>query len=76
MLINYMYADVFDGFSMFFGKYNQGLLVDVGLGLKSRQFIKQDILRDEMIIQDEDQEVSEMYFLMQGNVGIGFYQFN
>jgi hypothetical protein len=36
MLIDYLYADVFDGFKMFFGKYNKVLLVDVALGLKSR----------------------------------------
>jgi hypothetical protein len=41
--------------------------------LKPRKFEAND---DEKLIYDEEDEVSEMYLILEGTVGIGYYLFS
>ena len=47
-------------------------MYDVAFGLKPRSFSEKD---DECVIYDEEEEVLEMYFILNGTVGIGFHTY-
>ena len=47
-------------------------LYDVAFGLKPRHFSEKE---DENVIYDEEEEVLEMYFITQGQVGIGYHMY-
>lgn len=48
-------------------------MYDISFGLKPRKF---DANEDDKLIYDEEDEVSEMYFIIEGTVGIGYYIFS
>ena len=45
-------------------------MYDISFGLKPRKF---DTSEEERLILDEEDDVSEMYFITEGIVGIGYY---
>lgn len=75
-MIHYLFDDVFYKFRFFFNynKYKDSkFLYDISFGLKPRRFYPHE---DEKVIYDEEDEVSEMYFIIEGCVGIGYYLFS
>ena len=74
VLVNhYLFDDIFYRFRLFFGNSNQKdtkFLYDISFGLRPRQYGSSE---QERVILDEENEVNEMYFIMEGIVGIGFY---
>ncbi|CDW72458.1 cation channel family protein [Stylonychia lemnae] len=76
IMIHYLFDDIFYKFRFFFNsqKYKDSkFLYDISFGLKPRKFETND---DEKLIYDEEDEVSEMYFIQEGTVGIGYYLFS
>jgi potassium voltage-gated channel Eag-related subfamily H protein 8 len=76
IMITYLFEDVFDKFRFFFNtqKYKDSkFLYDISFGIKPRCFSHETSQR---LIYDEEDEVSEMYFIMGGTVGIGYYLFS
>ena len=71
LLIHYLYDDVFYNFRTFFqpSPADSKFLYTVAFGLKPRKFFAR---KDENIIYEEEEEVSEMYFIINGDVGIGY----
>jgi potassium voltage-gated channel Eag-related subfamily H protein 8 len=69
----YLFDDIFFTFRLFFN-YNENkdssFIYDIAFGLRPR---KHDASEEEKLILDEEDEVSEMYFIMEGIVGIGYY---
>jgi hypothetical protein len=68
VIVKYLFADIFVAY-MGFDKIaikNIPLLHDFAFGLMPRQFISNGYLEDDLIIQDQDEEVSEMYFILEG----------
>lgn len=71
-----MYADIFHGFKRFFNDdimAQKEFLNILALGLMPRKFDKYDNL--DKIILEENQEVSEMYFIKEGIVGVAINAF-
>lgn len=67
-MIHYLFDDIFYKFRFFFNsqKYKDSkFLYDISFGLKPRKFEPSD---DEKLIYDEEDEVSEMYFIQEGTV--------
>jgi hypothetical protein len=74
VIIYYLFDDVFYNFSSFFNPdlYRESkFLYDVAFGLSPRFFSSET--EGENIIFDEEEEVFEMYFVMKGQVGLGFH---
>jgi len=73
ILINYLFDDIIFKFRNFFNT-NENLqskfLYDVCFGLKPQKF---DQTNSDNLIVDEENEVTDMYFIVEGNVGIGYY---
>jgi len=71
LLIHYLYDDIFYNFRTFFqpSPADSKFLYTVAFGLKPRKFFAK---KDENIIYEEEEEVSEMYFIINGDVGIGY----
>ena len=68
----YLFQDLFMQFRRFFkvGTPNEMyFLYDIAFGFMPRQFLPSD---DDKIIYDEEQEVYEMYFIVEGIIGIAF----
>jgi len=75
ILIHFLFDDVFYKFRFFFNSQkhqDSKFLYDVAFGLKPRKF---DPSEDDRLIYDEEDEVSEMYFVQEGTIGIGYYLF-
>ena len=74
IMLNYLFDDVICRFRPFFADCNEttdaNFLYDICFGLKPAKF---DAIDDEKLILDEEDEVSDMYFIMEGCVGIGYY---
>lgn len=73
IMVQYLYDDVFYKFKNFFKTSKNSetkFLYDVSFNLKPRQFFAEP---KKCIIYDEEDEVPEMYFILKGSVGIGFY---
>ncbi len=71
-MIHYLFDDIFYKFRFFFNsqKYKDSkFLYDISFGLKPRKFEAND---DEKLIYDEEDEVSEMYFIQEGTVSYSF----
>ena len=69
-MIHYLFDDIFHNFRFFFNtqKYKDSkFLYDISFGLKPRRFEAND---DEKLIYDEEDEVSEMYFIQEGTVSV------
>jgi len=74
IMVHYLFDDVFYQFRLFFDtqkNWDSKFLYDIAFGFKPRNFIAS---RDTRLIYDEEEVVSEMYFIMKGEVGIGFYR--
>lgn len=68
----YLFQDVFLKFRRFFKvdtPDEMNFLYDVAFGFLPRHFLPND---DDRIIYDEEQDVSEMYFIEEGIIGIAF----
>jgi hypothetical protein len=73
ILINYLFDDIIFKFRNFFNtneNLQSKLLYDVCFGLKPQKF---DQTNSDNLIVDEENEVTDMYFIVEGNVGIGYY---
>ena len=63
-MIHYLFDDIFYKFRFFFNSQkhkDSKFLYDISFGLKPRK-------EDEKLIYDEEDEVSEMYFIQEGTV--------
>ena len=72
MISQYLFKDLFKAFHRFFEAdsiQNKELLSDISYGFLPRSFTATD---DDKIIYDENQEISELYFILEGFIGIGF----
>ena len=70
----YLFEDIFNKFRRFFVPNlvleDKQFLYDIAFGFLPRKFDSQD--DGDKVIYDEDQEVSEIYFIQEGFIGIGF----
>lgn len=63
---------MFKAFHRFFDSdsiKNKQLLSDISYGFLPRHF---SLVDDDKVIYDENQEISELYFILDGFIGIGF----
>lgn len=68
----YLFADIFKQFRRFFmveSVHDARFLQEFGFGLMPRKFAPTDIDR---IIYDEEEDIPEFYFVIEGVVDIGF----
>ena len=68
----YLFSDIFKQFSWFFiveSEEDTKFLYDIAFGFMPRKF---EATEEDKIIYDEEEVVKEMYFIQEGNVGIGF----
>ena len=75
IIVHYLFDDIFYNFRFFFNPQrnkDSKFLYDVAFGLKPRHFSEKE---DENVIYDEEEEVLEMYFILNGTVGIGFHTY-
>lgn len=76
IIVHFLFDDIFYNFRSFFKpeKYKDSkFLYDVAYGLMPRFFSDRE---EENIIFDEEEDVLEMYFVMQGTVGVGYHLFS
>ena len=69
IMINYLFKDIFFGFRQFFNTFenrDSKFLYEIAFGFMPRSFEESEI------IYDEDDEVPEIYFIIEGEVGIGY----
>ena len=72
LIVHYLFDDIFYKFRFFFNTQknkDSKFLYDVAFGLKPRNFSQQ---KGESMIYDEDEEVLEMYFVISGEVAVGY----
>ena len=75
IIVHYLFDDIFYNFRFFFNPQknkDSKFLYDVAFGLKPRHFSEKD---EENVIYDEEEEVLEMYFILNGTVGIGYHTY-
>jgi hypothetical protein len=73
MILNYLFDDVIYKFRAFFftvENMDSKFLYDICFDIKPAKF---DLTEHDQLILDEENEVSEMYFIQEGIVGIGYY---
>lgn len=71
-MTEYLFKDIFDKFPQFFNvqeNKESRFLYDVSFGFMPRRF---EATKEDEIIYDEEDDVPEMYFIMEGHVGIGY----
>lgn len=78
IMTNYLFEDIFYRFRQFFQtgeNKDSKFLYDISFGFMPRRFVHDlpGTETDESIIYDPDDEVPEMYFIMEGMVGVGYY---
>jgi hypothetical protein len=69
IMISYLFHDIFFKFRQFFKTFenrDSKFLYDIAFGFMPRKFEEGEI------IYDEDDEVPEMYFIIDGEVGVGY----
>ncbi|CAI2360541.1 unnamed protein product [Moneuplotes crassus] len=69
IMTNYLFQDIFYKFKEFFNTYENiesKFLYDVSFGFMPRKFEENEL------IYDEEDEVPEIYFILEGTVGVGF----
>jgi hypothetical protein len=77
ILSNYLFSDIFGGFNRLFTKsisQDKRFLGAFALGLMPRKFDCDDPV--DKIIYEEDQDVAEMYFIMEGKIGFAINSFS
>lgn len=75
IIVHFLFDDIFFNFRSFFKPEKlegSKFLYEVAFGLMPRIFSKAE---DENVIYDEEDEVLEMYFVMNGSVGVGYHLF-
>ncbi len=73
LMTNYLFEDIFFKFRHFFytdENRESKFLYDVAFGFMPRYFDATD--EEEQILYDEEDEVPEMYFVLEGKIGIGY----
>lgn len=73
MILNYLFDDIIYKFRAFFftmDNMQSQFLYDICFGIQPAKF---DLNEHDQLILDEENEVSEMYFIQEGSVGIGYY---
>jgi hypothetical protein len=67
----YLFSDIFDKFKKFFvvDQKDSRFMYDISFGFLPRRFEPND---EDNLIYDEEDEVPEMYFFTEGQIGIGF----
>lgn len=71
-MTKYLFADIFQKFRRFFNtteNKESRFLYDIAFGFMPRKF---EPTEEDKIIYDEEDEVSEMYFILEGTVAIGY----
>ena len=74
IIVDYMFKDIFVRYKRFFNEgimKEKEMLYDFSMGFQPRMFNGSESF-DSSIIYEENQEVSEMYFVYEGVVTIGF----
>lgn len=70
----YLFSDLFKQFKRFFfvaeNKNQSQFLYDCAFGFMPREFNPNN--DEDKLIYDEEEEVKEMYFILEGIIGIGF----
>lgn len=69
IMINYLFQDVFYKFRVFFNTFENresGFLYEVAFGFLPRHFGEGEV------VYDEEDEATEVYFIMEGSLGVGF----
>ena len=69
-MTQYLFSDVFERFSRFFkvkGKDQSRFLYDIAFGFLPRTFAPEG---DDRIIYDEEDDVTEMYFVTDGVIAV------
>jgi hypothetical protein len=72
IITSYLFTDIFSQFKRFFmvdSVHDISFLYDCGIGLMPRRFSPNDV---DKIICDEEDDVSELYFITEGIIGVGF----
>lgn len=77
ILLHYLFDDVIFRFRAFFIPsyedkpiFDENFLFEVSFGLIPAKF---DVQPEDSLILDEEDEVTDMYFILEGKVGIGYY---
>ena len=73
IVLHYLFDDIIFRYRVFFNTYeniNSKFIYDVCFGLKPAKF--ENTQHDQLIL-DEENEVTDMYFIQEGVVGIGYY---
>jgi hypothetical protein len=68
----YLFSDIFKQFKRFFcldSFQNTRFLYEISFGFMPRKF---EATEEDQIIYDEEDEVTEMYFITEGIIGVGF----
>jgi hypothetical protein len=71
-MIVYLFSDVYREYSRFFNvdlPEENNFLYDISFGFMPRKF---EPTEEDRIIYDEEEEVSEMYFISEGSIEIAF----
>ena len=77
IMSDYLYADVFNGYKRFFNEDVLGqknFLKQLAMGLMPRRFDSSN--KEDKIIYEENQEVSELYLVIEGKVSIAINAFS
>lgn len=71
-MIVYLFSDIYRTFRRFFASsiHESKFLYDIAFGFMPRKFDCNN--KDDCIIYDEEEDVTEMYFILHGIIGIGF----
>ena len=73
IITNYLFSDLFTRFKVFFRTeeiHESKFLYDIAFGFMPRSF--DPVNNYDKLLFDEEDEVSEMYFGIEGKVGVGF----
>lgn len=71
-MTSYLFEDIFYKFRRFFNTVENKetrFLYDISFGFMPRRFDTSD---EDKVIYDEEDEVTEMYFVLEGSIGIGY----
>lgn len=71
-MAKYLFGDLFYKFKRFFNadeNRESKYLYDIAFGFMPRRF---EPTEEDKIIYDEEDEVSEMYFILEGTIAIGY----
>lgn len=73
LMTSYLFEDIFHKFKHFFKTYENKeskFLYDVSFGFLPRFFNPDD--PDDKLLYDEESEIPEMYFCLEGKIGVGY----